>query len=399
MAEYSLSIGPAHPAFKEPIHFKFEVEGERITNVDIDLGYNHRGMERAGMQRNCVQGIYLCERICGICSFSHPFAYCRAVENAADITVPDRADYIRVIVGELERMHSHLLWAGVAAHEIGFDTVLHLVWKNREKVMDVLESITGNRVNYAMMMIGGVRRDINDKQARQLEDSMKYYEETLDAVEEVFVKDKTIAMRTKDIGILTKKEAVELSAVGPTARASGVKKDVRFDQPYAAFKDLDFEPVVPDNPTGDIHDRVWARLEEVKQSVGIVKQALHEMPKGDLVAEKSVPKLLNDLAQAEGEGIGRHEAPRGEVIHYILLKKQQTPFTWKMRAPTYNNVLPWLPMFRNAEVADIPIIAASTDPCIACTDRVTLIEDGKSKDLYNQDLHKLSVQKTRRLLK
>jgi len=398
MTDFCLSVGPAHPAFKEPIHFKFEVEGEKITNVDVDLGYNHRGIERAGMQRNFVQDIYLCERVCGICSFSHPFAYCRAVENAADVQVPDRADFIRVIIAELERVHSHLLWAGVAAHEIGFDTVLHLVWKNREKVMDVLEDITGNRVNYAMLMIGGVRRDISEKQATRLREALKYYEETLDAVENVFVKDKTIAMRTKGVGILSKKEALELSAVGPTIRASGVRKDVRYDQPYAAYLDLDFKPVVPEDATGDVYDRVWARLEEVKQSVDLVKQCLDSMPEGKILAEKNVVKLLNDLSQVSGEGIGRHEAPRGEVIHYVLLRKQQGPFTWKIRAPTYNNVMPWLPMFRDAEIADIPIIAASTDPCIACTDRVTVIKKGKSRELTSQDLYRLSVQKTRRLL-
>ncbi|MCD6415066.1 MAG: nickel-dependent hydrogenase large subunit [Candidatus Diapherotrites archaeon] len=392
-----IPVGPVHPALKEPIKFKFDVEGEKIVGVDVDMGYNHRGIERAGMERNFVQGLYLAERVCGICSFSHPFAYCRAVENAANIEVPERANYIRSIIAELERVHSHLLWAGVAAHEIGFDSVLFLVWKNREKVLDILEEITGNRINYAMLMIGGVRRDIPDEQRAKLHKVVDYYAETLSAVEEVFMNDKTIQLRTRNVGVLTKEEALALEAVGPTARASGVKKDIRFDQPYAAYTDADVKPVVPEKAVGDVFDRIWVRLEEVKQSLGLITQFVDEMPSGELVSEKSVIKLLADLSRVEGEGIGRHEAPRGEVTHYVLLKSQQTPFTWKMRAPTYNNVMPWYPMFRDTELADAPIIAASIDPCIACADRVTVVTGAHTSELTNIELHKKSLEKTRRL--
>lgn len=397
MDEFSMPVGPVHPAFKEPIQFKFQVEGEHIVSVDIDMGYNHRGIERAGSKRNFVQNLYLAERVCGICSFSHPFAYCRAVENAAGIEVPDRAHYIRTMIAELERIHSHLLWAGVAAHEIGFDSVLHLVWKNREKILDITEAITGNRINYAMLMVGGVRRDINDKQCEQLGKVIDYYLETLGAVEGVFLNDKSIQMRTQGVGILTKQKALELSAVGPTTRASGVKKDIRQDQPYAAYTDAVVEPVVPEKPKGDIFARVWCRLEEVKQSLDVIDYCRKNMPSGELRAEKNTVKLLADLSQVEGEGIGRHEAPRGEVTHYVLMKKSQQPFTWKLRAPTYNNVMPWLPMFENAEIADIPIIAASIDPCIACADRVTMVENDESRIVSNLDLHKLSIEKTRRM--
>jgi membrane-bound hydrogenase subunit alpha len=397
VGEFSLSIGPVHPAFKEPVQFKFQVDGEKITSVDIELGYNHRGIERAGMKRNFIQNIYLAERVCGICSFSHPFAYCRAVENAAGIEVPDRAHYIRSMIGELERVHSHLLWAGVAAHEIGFDSVLHLVWKNREKVLDILEGITGNRINYCMLMIGGVRRDITDKQLEQIGEMVKYYEETLSAVEDVFMNDKTIELRMRGVGVLPKKEALGLSAVGPTIRASGVNKDIRQDQPYAAYVDAKVKAVVPKNARGDILDRAWVRLQEVRQSLEIIEYCRTHMPKGELLAEKNILKLLNDLSQVEGEAIGRHEAPRGEVTHYVLMKKQQTPYTWKLRAPTYNNVMTWIPMFRDAEIADIPIIAASIDPCIACADRVTIVDGGETSALSRLDLHRKSLEKTRRL--
>ncbi|MCD4740131.1 nickel-dependent hydrogenase large subunit [archaeon] len=399
MSEFTLPVGPVHPAFKEPIQFKFKIEGEKIKSVDIDMGYNHRGIERAGMKRNPVQIIYLSERICGICSFSHPFSFSRAVENAVGIEVPERAHYIRTIIAELERLHSHLLWAGVAAHEIGFDTVLYLVWKNREKVMDICESITGNRVHYGVMMIGGVRRDLTEEHCQKLSKAMEYYNETLTAIEDVFLNEKTIKMRTQGIGILSKKDALALSAVGPTVRASGVPKDVRVDQPYAAYADMDVKPIVPEKANGDIFDRVWCRLVEVRQSIQIIDFCLQNIPKGDTLAEKNIVKLLADLSQAEGEGIGRHEAPRGECTHYVVLNKQPNPFTWKARAPTYNNVLPWVPMFKDAEIADIPIISASIDPCIACADRVTIVENNKTKTLNKIDLHKKSIEKSKRLKK
>jgi len=172
---YPLQIGPTHPAFKEPVRFSFKVEGERVAGVDIDLGYTHRAIEVISKERNFIQTIYLLERICGICSVSHPMAYCMAVEDASGIEIPPRARYIRTIIGELERMHSHLLWAGVAAHEIGFDTLFLYTWNIREKVLDCLEQFTGNRVNYAMLTIGGVRRDLTDDLIPVIGERRKYF--------------------------------------------------------------------------------------------------------------------------------------------------------------------------------------------------------------------------------
>jgi len=401
--KYTLPIGPIHPALKEPILFEFEIEGEKIVNADIKPGHNHRGIEWAGMRRNPIQIIYLAERICGICSASHPFAFCMAVENATDISVPDRAEYLRVIVAELERIHSHLLWAGVAAHELGFDSVLYLTWRVREKVMDILEYLTGNRVNYAMYMIGGIRRDITDKQIPKVKEALNYYKGLLEKLGNIFLKDPTIRMRTRNVGVLTKEDALKLCAVGPTARASGVKKDVRQDYPYAAYADLDVKAITPDilagKVVGDVYDRIIVRLLEIKQSVEIIEECLKNMPSGEIMSEPKIPKLLINLKKAVGEGIGRHEAPRGEVFHYVKLDGKETPYTWKARAPTYNNLLAWIPMLVGEQIADIPIVAASTDPCIACTDRVAVIRGNKKNILTKEILHKMCVEKTRRLMK
>lgn len=400
---YSIPIGPVHPSLKEPMTFNFEIYGERIEKVNLAPGDNHRGIEFMGMQRNPIQIIYLAERICGICSASHPFAFCKAVENAAGIEVPERAQYIRVIIAELERIHSHILWAGVAAHELGFDSVLYLSWRAREEVLDLLEYLTGNRINYGVFMIGGVRRDISEEQIPRIRETLEYYKDIYGKIEDIFLKDPTIALRTKNVGVLTKEDALRLCAVGPTARASGINKDIRQDQPYSAYADLDVKAITPDvfsgKVNGDVYDRIIVRLLEIVQSIQIIEQCLENMPSGEIVAEKKLVKLLNQLKKAKGEGIGRHEAPRGECFHYVKLAEAEVPEVWKARAPTYNNLMTWVPMLLGQQIADIPIVVASIDPCIACMDRVTILnKDNDQKSiLTKKDLHELSVQKTRRI--
>lgn len=400
---YSVPIGPVHPSLKEPMTFNFEIYGERIEKVNLAPGDNHRGIEFMGRQRNPIQIIYLAERICGICSASHPFAFCQAVESAAGIEVPERAQYIRVIIAELERIHSHILWAGVAAHELGFDSVLYLSWRAREEVLDLLEYLTGNRINYGIFMIGGVRRDITEEHIRRIKKTLEYYKDIYTKLEDIFLNDPTIALRTKNVGILTRENASLLCAVGPTARASGITKDIRQDQPYAAYADLEVKAITPNVLSGEIHgdvyDRIIVRLLEVVQSIQIIEQCLDNIPSGEIVAEKKLVKLLNQLKKAKGEGIGRHEAPRGECIHYVKLNESELPEVWKARAPTYNNLMTWVPMLIGQQIADIPIIIASIDPCIACMDRVTILnkDNGQKSILTKEDLHKLSVQKTRRI--
>jgi len=400
---YSIPIGPVHPSLKEPMTFNFKIYGEHIEEVCLAPGDNHRGIEFMGMQRNPVQIIYLAERICGICSASHPFAFCNAVENAAGIEVPERGQYIRVIIAELERIHSHILWAGVAAHELGFDSVLYISWRAREEVLDLLEYLTGNRINYGVFMIGGVRRDITEDQMPRIRKTLEYYKDIYGKIEDIFLKDPTIALRTKNVGVLTKEDALRLCAVGPTARASGIKKDVRQDQPYSAYADLKVKAITPDVLTGevngDVYDRIVVRLLELVQSLEIIEQCLENMPSGEIVAEKKLVKLLNQLKRAKGRGVGRHEAPRGECIHSVKLEEAETPKVWKARAPTYNNLMTWVPMLLGQQIADIPIVVASIDPCIACMDRVTILNKttGQKNILTKKDLHELSVQKTRRI--
>jgi len=402
---YTIPVGPIHPALKEPIRLDLKVDGERIVDVDVVVGQVHRGIEWLGMNRNNpIQNIYLAERVCGICNISHPFAYVMAVEHAAGISPPERAEYIRAITAEMERIHSHLLWAGVAAHEIGFESVFYLVWRVREKIMDLIEYVTGNRVTKAMFQIGGVRRDITEEQFPRIRKTLDYYKSIFDQLKTVFLDDRTIRMRAKNVGVLKREDALKLLAVGPTARASGVAKDVRQDQAYSAYADLDIKAVTPDILTGsivgDVYDRIIVRLLEIKQSMEIIERCLEEMPPGAILAEPKMAKVLNTLKKAEGEGVGRHEAPRGEVIHYVRLEAgRETLATWKIRAPTYVNLMSIPTILKGGQIADVPIAFASIDPCISCTNRAMVVDrktNEKSIMTY-EELHQLCVEKTRRL--
>jgi membrane-bound hydrogenase subunit alpha len=404
-ATYTIPVGPIHPALKEPIRLALTVDGEEIVDVDIFAGQVHRGIEWLGMNRNNpIQTIYLSERICGICNICHPFAFVMAVEHATGITPPARAEYIRTIIAEMERIHSHLLWAGIAAHEIGFDTIFYLAWRVREEIMDLIEYVTGNRITKAMFQIGGVRRDITEEQFPRIRQSLDYYKSLFDKLKRVFLDDMTIQMRTKNVGVLKREDALKLLAVGPTARASGVPKDVRQDQPYAAYADLDIKAMTPDMVTGtvvgDVYDRIIVRLLEVKQAIEIIEQCLEKMPPGPILAQPKTALLLKTLTQAEGEGIGRAEAPRGEVIHYVRLEAgQSTLATWKVRAPTYVNLMSVPTILKGMQIADVPITFASLDPCMSCTNRVVVTDRavGRKSVMDYEELHRLSVEKTKEL--
>lgn len=377
-----IPIGPVHPALKEPIRVVLEVEGERVVRVDIKRGFAHRGIEFMGMKRNAIQVITLSERICGICSISHPYAFVKAVENASEIYPTERAQYIRPIIAELERIHSHILWLGVAAHEMGFDSLLYLTWKGRERVLDILEYLTGNRINYAMFMIGGVRRDLDENKIRALKDMISYYRIFNARLKEIFLKDPTYRLRTRNVGVLTKENAIQRCAVGPTARATGLRIDVRQDQPFEAYADFGVKAIVPedyeDECKGDVFDVTLVRLYEIDQSLDIIEFCLNNLPSGAILSIPKMPMILTHIKKNGKEAIGRYEAPRGEVFHYVRFENSENPVCWKVRAPSYSNINIWEDILLGAEIADVPVALAYIDPCMCCNDRVSVIkEDGK----------------------
>jgi len=383
-------IGPYHPLLEEPEYFILHCEGEKVVEAEWEAGYNHRAIEKISESKHWDQVTFLVERICGICSTSHPIAYCNAVEDLAGIEIPERAKYIRNIVGELERIHSHLLWAGLAGHFLGYNTVFMWVWKYREPVLDMFEIITGNRNHYAMLKIGGVRRDIEDEDIPLLKKTLDGLRGKLEMLTKAVLDDPVLGARLKGVGILSKKDVKNYGAVGPTARASGVEIDIRKDDPYAGYNLVDWKVITTEN--GDVFDKAVVRLLECFESIKIIEQSLDAIKgkKGEICAEvREIP---------EGEGIGRHEAPRGETFHYVRSDGSNRPVRHKVRAPSYTNIPTFKASCIGETISDVAIILAGVDPCYCCTERVAVYDVETKKKLYDfQDLIRLSKEKTERI--
>ncbi len=387
MAKTIVPIGPYHPLQEEPEFFTLTVEGEKVVDIDVRIGYNHRGIEKLSEMKTFDQSTFVIERICGICSTSHPFTYTLAVEDIMDLEVPDRAKYIRTIIAEGERIHSHLLWLGLAGHFLGYNTVFMWAWKLREEILDVMEILSGNRNNYAMFKPGGVRRDIKSENIPGVIKKMDSIVPTLEMLKKAVLDDPVLHARTKGIGILSKEDAISYCAVGPTARASGVARDVRKDSPYGAYDRIKWDMIVGKN--GDVFDKVVVRILETFESINIMKTCLLNLPGGEIDANiKDIPP---------GEGIGHIEAPRGECFHYVRSDGTNRPARHKVRAPTFMNLPTYKATVVGETISDATIILAAIDPCYCCTERMA-VRDIKGKKLYSgEDLVRLSQEKTKKL--
>lgn len=373
--KFIIPIGPQHPALKEPGHFEFAVDGEVVTDATVRLGYVHRGIEKGAESRNWNQNLYLVERICGICSHIHAFTYARGVERLAEVEVPPRAQAIRVLVAELERIHSHMLWFGVAAHEAGFDTLFMFSWRDRETIMDVLESLTGNRVNYSANVLGGVKFDVPDEQRKTILEAVNFLEKRTQHYLEVVTTDAMFLQRTRGIGVANLQEAERLGILGPTARASGIRRDVRVDAPYSAYTTFPVNMVV--ETAGDLEARFVVRLKELFESYRLIREILDNLPEGDLQA-KRFPRRIK-----AGEVISQVEAPRGEVFYYIRSNGGEMPERLKVRTPTIMNMASVLAMAVGHQLADMPMLLVGIDPCFSCNDRgVVVCESGGQYDRW-----------------
>jgi membrane-bound hydrogenase subunit alpha len=379
-------IGPYHPLQEEPEFFKLIVEGEKVVGLEINIGYNHRGHEFISPKMTYDQIPYLVERICGICSNSHPLAYVMAVEDCAHIQVPERAQYIRAINHELERLHSHLLWVGLAGHFIGYNTVWMWAWRYREPVLDLFEMITGNRNHYAMNKVGGVRHNIKDEQIPIIEKTLIDIETKVNMLTKAVLDDPVLHARLENVGILPKKDAIALGVVGPTARASGLAIDVRKDDPHCAYDKVDFNIVMFEE--GDVLAKAKIRLLECLESTKIIRQCLRKLPAGEI--ETRVEEI------PPGEGIGRAEAPRGEVFHYVRSDGKNTPVRHKVRAPSFMNLPSNEIAVKGYSIADAALCLAAIDPCYCCTERMAAFEDDKLR-YSGRELIALSIKKTEQL--
>ncbi|HVP94699.1 MAG TPA: nickel-dependent hydrogenase large subunit [Methanoregulaceae archaeon] len=371
MPEVIIPIGPQHPALKEPVNFRVIADGEKIIRLELDLSYNHRGIEKAAENRNFIRVLPLLERVCGICSHSHSTVFAKGIEEIMHLEIPPRAQYIRTIIAELERMHSHMLWLGVAAHEIGFNTLFMWTWRDREEVQDTLEEMSGNRVHYGMNEIGGVRCDLTPVQVDKALSRLPNLEERIEKYVDMVNNQKTMLLRFKGVGHMSKEEALKFGAVGPTARASGVDIDTRRDDPYLAYPEVPWNVVTDTN--GDVYGRTRVRIGELFESIKIVRYCLENLPGGP-IRVNNPPKIA-----PVGEILSRYEAPRGEVVHFIRTNGTDKVERVDIRTPTLANWTSVAMCLVNQNLADIPVIVAAIDPCLSCTSRIAVMNRNDRK--------------------
>jgi ech hydrogenase subunit E len=353
-----IPFGPQHPVLPEPIHLDLVLEDEKVVEAIPSIGFIHRGLEKLVEKKEFTEYVYVAERICGICSFMHGMGYCQAIESIMEIKVPTRAEFLRTIWAELSRIHSHLLWLGLTADAFGFESLFMHTWRLREKILDIFEATTGGRVIFSVCKIGGVRRDIDDAAMKNLVRTLMDMRDEVSRFCDVFIEDRSVKHRLVKVGILTEADARELGAVGPMMRASGISQDMR-QLGYAAYKELDFTPVVEKD--GDSYARTLVRIREITQSFDLIRQAASLLPAGPI--EEKVKGAPN------GEYFARLEQPRGEVIYYARGNGSKFLDRVRVRTPTFANVPSLMKILQGCDLADVPILILTIDPCISCTER------------------------------
>ncbi len=358
--EVKIIIGPQHPALLEPEKFSVTVDGETVTKVEPRIGYVHRGIEKTSESRTFLQDIYLVERVCGICNPAHALGFVNAVEKILKPDVPERARYLRVIALELNRLHSHLLTLGHACLEIGYETIFQYFWRDREPIMDLIELTSGNRVYGSLITIGGVRRDITPEQIPKIKSVISDLRGKVPFYRKIYNDEPSLRLRMKDVGVLSREDALKLAVAGPVARGSGVDLDVRKDIPYEVYDQIPFKEIVYTD--GDTWARMNVRMDEVEESLNIIDYCLEHLPSGPIRVEvpRSVPA---------GEAVFSLEAPRGELFYFVRSNGTDMPERVKIRTPTFANIPSFLKTAIGESIADVPSNFVSLDPCFSCTDR------------------------------
>ena len=358
MAITVIPFGPQHPVLPEPVHLDLVVEDEKVIEARPSIGFVHRGLEKLAETKDYVEFTYVAERICGICSFIHGQTYCQAIETIMNIPVPPRAVYLRTVWGELSRLHSHLLWLGLMADGMGFENLFMHSWRVREKVLNIIEATTGGRVIFGSCKIGGVRRDIDADGFKRMLAELDVIEREIREITKVFINDNSVKKRLCGVGVLSRQDAYDLGCVGPMLRASGVAQDMR-QLGYAAFNEIKVEPVT--RTEGDSYARCAVRCQELFQSADIIRQAFARIPDG--------PVEVKVTGNPTGETITRTEQPRGEVVYHLKATGSKFLQRFRVRTPTFANLPAMLQVLPGCELADVPMIILTIDPCISCTER------------------------------
>lgn len=380
----AIPLGPLHITADEPGHFRLYCDGDTIIDADYRLFYQHRGMEKLAENRiNYDQLTFLSERVCGICGFAHSIAVARAYEETIGLEIPQRAKALRIMSSEIERLHSNLLNIGLACEVTGNYTAFMHVFRVREYTLDLAQIITGGRKTYGTVMIGGMRRDINAKQIKEMLNLLQKIEIELDEIWEVIINDERQISRWKGIGVLDKNIARDYGSVGTTLRASGFKRDLRYDYPDDFMKKLKFNVFTEQD--GDVLARVKIRYKDTKEAISLIRQCIDIMPGGDIFTQNSFRTKFGNYA------LGYIEAPRGENIHWVMQGGSQKVFRWRVKAPTYSNWPALAHQLKGYTIADAALIVCSLDPCYSCTERLTIIDikKGKSRIINQKELKQI----------
>ncbi len=359
--QYEIPIGAQHISLLEPLHFKFTTENEKIIKAEANVGYVHRGIEQACCSKFKFRQVsFVVGRVCGLCSISHTTCYSQVIERMMNLDIPRKAKYLRMLVIELDRIHSHLLCLSHVAENSGFEALFMKTMAYREFSMELLEAVCGNRIQYDYSIVGGVTRDLREDVARMILERLKTFKPQLDELVDIYGTNYTLSLKNKGVGVLNKEDVFHLSAVGPFARAAGVPIDVRNEtEDMLPWKEVGFE-VVTEN-SGDVWARNMVRLRELYVSMRIIENVINGIPEGDIALDfKGFPS---------GEAINRLEAPRGELFYYAKGNKTQILERLKIKAPTFSNVPSMVHGFKNNEYASAPAIIGSYDPCLSCTSR------------------------------
>ena len=354
-----IPFGPQHPVLPEPIHLDLVLEDEKVVEAIPSIGFIHRGLEKLVEKNEWPEMVYIIERVCGICSFGHGWGYCLGIEGNLDIEIPPRAQYLRTIWHELSRIHSHLLWLGCTADAFGFESLFMHSWRLREVILDIFEETTGGRVIFSVCKVGGLRKDVSDEKLAEIVKTLRGIESELRELTDVFLEDVSVKSRLVGVGTITKEEAKELGAVGPVARASGLRTDVRLDG-HGAYAELGFEPCVEE--AGDSYARCKVRVRELFQCIELIDKAVSLIPDGDIAVEVKGQ-------HPAGEFIGRLEQPRGEAYYYTKGSGQKFLERIRVRTPTNANIPALVKMLQGCDLADVPVLVLTIDPCISCTER------------------------------
>ncbi len=359
--QYEIPVGAQHISLLEPLHFKFTTVNEKIKSTDANVFYVHRGIELACCSKFKFRQVsFVVGRVCGLCSISHSTAYSQVAEKLLKIEIPARAKYLRMLVIELDRIHSHLLCLSHVAENSGFEALFMKTMQYREFSMELLEAVCGNRVQYDFAIVGGVSRDLKPEIGQLILKRLKNFMPQLEELVDIYQNNWTLSLKNKGIGVLTKENAMRLNVVGPFARAAGLAIDVRNEtEDLLPWKEVGFEMIT--DTAGDVHARNMLRLREIYVSIRIIENIINGLPESALITEtKAFP---------DGEATVRLEAPRGELFYYAKGNKTQILERLKIKAPTFSNVAAMAETFSGNEYGSVPAIIASYDPCLSCTAR------------------------------